>query len=62
MKIRFAVDSGANIHSNHVFEFDLEKKTGLSDEEWKDMSDSEQLETMLDVLYETITWAWEELP
>lgn len=53
MKVRFFCNSGANIHSTRQEVVDLEK-LGISDTDWRDMSEEEKYKVAEE-------WAWEKL-
>lgn len=59
-KFKVYLDSGANIHSRYVTEVDLDD-FGIESEEWDDMSEEEQQETMREVAWERAEWGWEEI-
>lgn len=59
-KFKIYLDSGANIHSRYETEVDLED-FGIESQEWDDMSDEEQQETMREVAWERAEWGWEEI-
>lgn len=59
-KFKVYLDSGANIHSRYETEVDLED-FGIESQEWDDMSDEEQQETMREVAWERAEWGWEEI-
>lgn len=50
MKVRFCVDSGANIHSSNCQIIDTED-FGFSDESWNILSEKEKEKVLYD-------WAW----
>lgn len=61
MKIRFWVDSGANIKSKRTSKwFDIEEVYGLSDEEWNDMEDGDKYDLVEQWVNEQISYGWEE--
>ncbi|EPM3638956.1 DUF7167 family protein [Enterobacter roggenkampii] len=59
-KFKVYLDSGANIHSKYETEVDLED-FGIESDEWDDMSEEEQQETMREVAWERAEWGWEEI-
>ena len=59
-KFKVYLDSGANIHSRYVTEVDLDD-FGIESEEWDDMSEEEQQETMREVAWQRAEWGWEEI-
>ncbi|MEG4669481.1 hypothetical protein UXP85_24825 [Enterobacter cloacae] len=59
-KFKVYLDSGANIHSRYETEVDLED-FGIESDEWDDMSEEEQQETMREVAWERAEWGWEEI-
>lgn len=54
MKIEVWCNSGANIHSERSEIIDLEKDWGISDEEWKEMSEKDKYKSVEE-------WAWQRL-
>jgi Ran GTPase-activating protein (RanGAP) involved in mRNA processing and transport len=59
-KFKVYLDSGANIHSKYETEVDLED-FDIESDEWDDMSEEEQQETMREVAWERAEWGWEEI-
>lgn len=59
-KFKVYLNSGANIHSCYQTEVDLDD-FGIESEEWDDMSEEEQQETMREVAWERADWGWEEI-
>lgn len=59
-KFKVYLDSGANIHSRYETEVDLDD-FGIESQEWDDMSEEEQQETMREVAWERAEWGWEEI-
>ncbi|QSW33892.1 hypothetical protein KQ929_08210 [Leclercia pneumoniae] len=59
-KFKVYLDSGANIHSRYEAEVDLDD-FGISSEEWDEMSDEEQQETMREVAWERMEWGYNEI-
>lgn len=59
-KFKVYLDSGANIHSKYETEVDLED-FGIESDEWDDMSEEEQQETMREVAWERADWGWKEI-
>lgn len=53
------LDSGANIHSNRKRVVDLDN-LGLTSEEWDEMSEKDQEETMRDIAFERSDWGFQE--
>ena len=51
MKINVWCDSGANIHSARTATLDLDEYFGISDSEWKEMSDDDRYAVVEE-------WAW----
>ena len=51
MKIKFYCDSGANIHSCKIEEFDTVEDYDMEDEEWEALSDDEKYKLAEE-------WAW----
>lgn len=61
MKLEIWLDSGANIHSKYKQIIDLEDVTGITDEEWNEMTEKEQEETIQPIAFERADWGWKEV-
>ena len=60
MKVEFWCNNGANIHSKRTETFDM-GGWGISDEEWREMSDDEKYEMVKEWMYERLDYGWKEL-
>lgn len=60
MKIKVWLDSGANHFSKREEVYDLED-LGLSEEEWKNMSEESKEEMMKDIAFNTLDWGFKEI-
>lgn len=60
MKLRIWLDSGANIHSKREV-ITSPDELGLTDEEWREMSEDEKEVMMRDVAFEQSDWGWREI-
>lgn len=61
MKIRVWCDSGANIHSRYEATIDLEHETGISPEDWAEMSEEAKEEEMKEIAWRNLEWGFEEV-
>ena len=59
-KFKVYLDSGANIHSKYETVVDLED-FDIESDEWDDLSEEEQNETMREVAWERAEWGWAEI-
>ncbi len=59
-KIRFWLDSGANIYSRYERTMSTEE-IGFTDEEWDALSEDEKEEVAKDVAWERMDWGFLEL-
>lgn len=58
MKIKYWLDSGANIHSCHKDEISLDD-LGVTLDEWNGMSEDEKVELMQPIAFERADWGFE---
>ena len=59
MKITFHCDNGANIHSEHKEELDLEE-FGFTEDEWRALTDDEKNEVVRDWAFERFEYWYRE--
>ena len=60
MKLRIWCDSGANIHSKREEIIGI-GELGLTEKEWREMSDAEREEAVKPVALERLDWGFEEI-
>ena len=60
MKIKGYIDSGANIHSCRT-EIVTPEELGITEEEWKAMSEEEKEELVKPIAFEQLDWGWEDI-
>lgn len=61
MELKVWCDSGANIHSCRTVIIDVEDTFGLSDDEWKALTEDEQTEMVKDIAWERLDWGFKEI-
>lgn len=54
MKVKYWLDSGANIHSKLTRTIDLD----IDPEEWNEMTESEQEDHMKDIVFQHLDWGY----
>ena len=59
-KIRFFLDSGANIHSCRTT-IKTTEELGLTDEEWDNMPEKEKEEMAREIAWEAMDWGFGEV-
>lgn len=60
MKIRIYCDSGANVHSCRE-DIVTPEDLGITEEEWKAMSDDDKEELVKPIALERLDWGWEDV-
>lgn len=61
MKVKFYVDSGANIHSNNESEWlDTVEDLGMEEGEWEEMSDDDKFQEVQDWASNYLSMGYEE--
>jgi len=58
-KIKFYLDSGANIHSEYSVKLTF-KEIGVTEEEWDSMNEIEKEEIARDIAWQRAEWGWSE--
>jgi hypothetical protein len=59
IKIRYWLDSGANIHSMYE-DVTTTEELGIPDSEWIEMTEEQKDEVMRDLAWERADWGWSE--
>lgn len=59
-KIKFYLDSGANIHSQYSAVYSL-KDLNITEEEWDSMSEEQKEEFARDIAWQRAEWGWQEV-